>query len=90
MFLHHEKRCVVCGEDRIVTVHHFDENHFNNDPSNLVPVCPTHHQYLHSQYRCLVETRINEYHADHLEELVEEAAYRQDEESLYNELIEGL
>lgn len=49
-FLHHEKKCIVCGEDKIVSVHHYDHNHENNDPSNLIPLCPTHHQYVHSKY----------------------------------------
>lgn len=48
---HHEKKCVVCGEERIVAVHHYDENHNNDLPENLVPLCPTHHQYVHSRYR---------------------------------------
>jgi hypothetical protein len=35
-FHHHEKKCVVCGEDKIVEVHHLDEDHKNDDPKNLV------------------------------------------------------
>lgn len=60
-FLHHEKKCIICGESNIVQVHHSDGNHSNNDPSNLVPLCPTHHQYFHSKYRSLVEPAIIEY-----------------------------
>lgn len=48
---HHEKRCIICSEDKIVAVHHFDENHHNNDPRNLIPMCPTHHQYMHSRFK---------------------------------------
>jgi hypothetical protein len=58
---HHEKICLVCGEDKIVAVHHYDENHQNNDPKNLVPLCPTHHLYVHSSYKYLVEEKIEEY-----------------------------
>jgi hypothetical protein len=54
-FLYHKKECVVCGENKIVTVHHLDEDNKNNDPSNLIPLCPTHHQYWHSRYRHLVQ-----------------------------------
>lgn len=50
----HGKKCLVCGEEKIVSVHHLDENHSNNDPNNLVPLCPTHHQYLHSRYKGIV------------------------------------
>ena len=48
---HHEKRCVVCGEAKIVAVHHYNEVHSDNDPKNLIPLCPTHHQYMHSRYK---------------------------------------
>jgi hypothetical protein len=57
-FFHHPKKCIVCGEDKIVEVHHMDENNKNNDPKNLIPLCPTHHQYWHSRYRDLVRNQI--------------------------------
>lgn len=60
-FEHHEKKCIVCGEDKIVAVHHLDENHSNNDPANLIPLCPTHHQYWHSRYKYLVEPIVTKY-----------------------------
>lgn len=46
-FRHHDKKCVVCGFDKIVAVHHFDHNNQNNDPKNLVPLCPNHHHMIH-------------------------------------------
>lgn len=63
-FRHHEKKCCVCGEDNIVEAHHYDENHLNNDPSNLVPLCPTHHRYVHSRYKHLVIDVVDKYVAD--------------------------
>ena len=60
-FKTHKKQCVICGEENIVAVHHMDENHYNNDPSNLVPLCPTHHQYMHSKYKHLVIDKILEF-----------------------------
>ena len=57
----HKKECVICGENLIVTVHHHDENHNNNSPDNLVPLCPTHHQYVHSRYRHLIIDVIENY-----------------------------
>jgi hypothetical protein len=60
-FAHHERKCVVCGEDKIVAVHHMNEDHNDNRPENLVPLCPTHHQYFHSQYRSEVLPVIEEY-----------------------------
>jgi hypothetical protein len=60
-FRFHKKECIVCGEDKIVAVHHYDENHQNNDPSNLIPLCPTHHCYVHSQHKDLVMKVIDDY-----------------------------
>ena len=57
----HPKICIICNEEKIVEVHHFDENHQNNDPSNLIPLCPTHHQYWHSKYRYLIIDKINKF-----------------------------
>lgn len=59
--IHHDIICVVCGESNIVAIHHLDCNHENNDPKNLIPLCPTHHQYYHSKYKDQVEEKINEY-----------------------------
>ena len=63
-FVHHDKKCIVCGEDKIVEVHHLDENKLNNDPSNLIPLCPTHHQYWHSRYKYLIESVVYKYVED--------------------------
>jgi len=57
-FAHHPKKCIICGEDKIVAVHHYDENHENNDIKNLVPLCQTHHQYMHSRYKYLIEEQV--------------------------------
>lgn len=37
---HH--RCSICGADR-PQLHHIDENPGNNEPQNLLPLCPNHH-----------------------------------------------
>lgn len=60
-FKWHKKRCIVCGEDKIVAVHHYDHNRRNNNPENLVPLCPTHHQYVHSKFASLVKLKIETY-----------------------------
>ena len=60
-FLHHGKKCVICDEANIVDAHHLDENKANNDPSNLIPLCPTHHRYWHSRYKYLIEQQVIEY-----------------------------
>jgi HNH endonuclease len=66
-FLYHERKCVVCSERIAVDAHHLDGNHANNDPSNLIPLCPTHHRYWHSKYRSLIESKVNEYRERFLE-----------------------
>lgn len=60
-FRFHEKSCIVCGEDKIVAVHHIDEDHTNNDPENLVVLCPTHHCYIHSEYADEIRPYIEDY-----------------------------
>lgn len=60
-FNNHEKKCVVCDENTIVEVHHYDGNHMNNDVRNLVPLCPTHHKYWHSRHRGKIKMIVDEY-----------------------------
>lgn len=60
-FHYHDKKCVVCNEDKIVAVHHYDENHYNNNPENLIPMCPTHHQYMHSNYKSDIAHVVDDY-----------------------------
>lgn len=57
----HELKCIICGEENVVAIHHYDEDHNNNDPDNLVPLCPTHHCYVHSRFKYLVIDKVNEY-----------------------------
>lgn len=42
-FKYHDKKCCICGFDKVVEVHHNDNNHKNNDKYNLIPICPNHH-----------------------------------------------
>jgi hypothetical protein len=60
-FRYHEKKCVCCDEKNIVEVHHYDGNKENNAPENLIPLCPTHHQYWHSRFRQLIKAKVDEY-----------------------------
>jgi hypothetical protein len=60
-FHYHKMECVVCGENNIVEVHHLDESKNNNNPENLIPLCPTHHQYWHSRFRDKVESIVTDY-----------------------------
>lgn len=40
-------KCIICGFDKIVDLHHLDRDHKNNDPSNLAGLCPNHHKMSH-------------------------------------------
>lgn len=60
-FSFHKKECIVCGENKIVAVHHLNENHNDNSPKNLIPLCPTHHQYLHSRYKDDIMPQVEKY-----------------------------
>ena len=60
----HKKECVVCKEDKIVEVHHYDHNHTNNLVENLIPLCPTHHKYMHSRYAKNIVNIVDKYHKE--------------------------
>lgn len=63
-FDNHKHECVVCGENKVLDVHHFDENKFNNEPENLIPICATHHNYLHSEYKDEIINKVIKYRND--------------------------
>lgn len=60
-FSHHEKKCIICEHNMIVAVHHYDHNKKNNDPKNLVPLCPTHHEIIHSPHAHLIKKDVDEW-----------------------------
>jgi len=60
-FLYHKKQCIICNESNIVEVHHYNENHDDNSPENLVPLCPTHHTYMHSRFKTTISSIVDEY-----------------------------
>lgn len=68
-FYFHKKECVVCGENIMVEVHHLDENHKNNLPNNLIPLCPTHHRYWHSNHKYMIENVVLDYAESFLPEI---------------------
>lgn len=39
--------CVICGDEDVV-VHHIDGDRANNDLTNLIPVCRSHHGQIHA------------------------------------------
>ena len=51
--------CLVCGEKEVIDIHHIDCNRENNSPNNLIPLCPTHHAYMHRGKQHLIIDVIN-------------------------------
>ena len=48
-FATYPHKCHICNwdkDERVLEVHHIDENRDNNDISNLVILCPTCHKFL--------------------------------------------
>lgn len=41
------KQCFICNFSAIVELHHLDGNHKNNQPNNLIGLCPNHHKMIH-------------------------------------------
>ena len=60
-FMYHKRKCVICGEELVVSVHHYDYDHSNDSPENLIPLCPTHQVYAHSKFKNLIIGKIEEY-----------------------------
>jgi len=55
------KKCLLCGYEKIVSVHHLDENHNNNNIENLIPLCMNCHGEVHSkEYREEALNKLNE------------------------------
>ncbi|MCK4589953.1 MAG: hypothetical protein KAT77_05915 [Nanoarchaeota archaeon] len=55
------QKCLVCNFDKVVDLHHLDENHDNNSEDNLIGLCPNHHRMLHnSKYSVEIKQKINE------------------------------
>ena len=52
---HYTMKCLVCGETEVIDVHHIDCNRENNLPDNLIPLCPTHHAYMHRGKSHIIE-----------------------------------
>jgi hypothetical protein len=61
-FSFHQRKCVVCKEFRCIEVHHLDSDRKNNSPTNLVPLCPTHHRFWHNpKYKSIIEQTVLNY-----------------------------
>jgi 5-methylcytosine-specific restriction endonuclease McrA len=41
------KKCLICGFDKAIHLHHLDKNHNNSSRENLIGLCPNHHEMIH-------------------------------------------
>lgn len=70
-FHYYGRKCSVCDETNVVMVHHIDKNKNNNTKENLIPLCPTHHYYLHYGFEHLIKNKIEKYLTGRVDELVQ-------------------
>lgn len=55
------KKCIICGFNKIVDLHHLDENKKNNSETNLIGLCPNHHKMFHDlRYRKEITKQLRE------------------------------
>lgn len=67
-------KCQSCGYDKVLDLHHIDEDHTNNDPENHVILCPNCHALIHRMGKTVEEICPDyESWADILEESYSEA-----------------
>ena len=53
------KKCVICGFDKIICLHHKDRNKKNNSKENFVGLCPNHHFMAHNiKYKKEIEEKL--------------------------------
>jgi len=46
-FAHHGRACKVCSKTGYLVVHHRDDDRYNSDPANVVPLCMGCHLRVH-------------------------------------------
>ncbi len=61
---YHNENCVVCGFDKVLDVHHINEQHNDDRKENLIFLCPNHHEMFHSKYRDEIVPHIEKYVED--------------------------
>lgn len=58
---HWEPKCAICGWDLCIEVHHIDRNRMNNEPQNLIPLCPNHHKLTQKrEHKAVIDAAVND------------------------------
>lgn len=61
-FYNHGHKCLVCDEDLFIIAHHVNGDRTDNEPENLIPLCHTHHLYIHHHtYYYILKECVDEY-----------------------------
>ena len=42
------KSCIICGFDKVVELHHLNQNKQDSSEENLLGLCPNHHKMIHN------------------------------------------
>jgi len=42
------QKCIICGFDKVVDLHHLNEDKKDNSEKNLIGLCPNHHKMVHN------------------------------------------
>ena len=42
------KKCTLCKFDKVIELHHLDDNRKNNSRKNLIGLCPNQHKMIHN------------------------------------------
>jgi hypothetical protein len=67
--------CILCGFDKIVELHHLNNNHKDRSSINLIGLCPNHHKMIHN------ELFSEEVKKELAEKLKERLIYNEEQES---------
>ena len=53
--------CAICGWELCIEIHHIDRDRKNNDPQNLIPLCPNHHKLTQKRaFRAWIDVEVDE------------------------------
>lgn len=55
------QKCAVCEEVEVIDFHHVDQDRSNNAISNIIPLCPTHHAYVHRDKLDLILDKLEDF-----------------------------
>lgn len=58
---HNSYSCIICNFNKILDVHHVNEDNTDNRKENLIYLCPNHHKMYHSRFKKEIVPFIEKY-----------------------------